>query len=103
MGTNDNLNPKFLLKNGRQVIDYIGEAGFGLGFSMGRAVECMFKSLIDPARKEKHINDANWFINYLARQKNFVREELVAIVTSIVSKLEKDMVEQSFKEKTSGK
>lgn len=94
MGDNDNLNPKFLLKNGRQIIDYIDDAGFLYGFAIGRAVQCLFKAGVetDPIKKEKLIRDGNWFINHLARRKNIVREELVSIVTSIVSKIEKDKV-----------
>lgn len=94
MGDNDNVNPKFLLKNGRQVIDYIEDAGFIYGFAIGRAVQCIFKAGVetDPAKKEKLMRDGNWFINHLARRKNIVREELVSIVTSIVSKIEKDKI-----------
>lgn len=94
MGGNDNQNPKFLLKNGRQIIDYIDDAGFLYGFAIGRAVQCIFKAGLedDAAKKEKLLRDGNWFINHLARKKNVVREELVSIVTSIVSKIEKDRV-----------
>lgn len=94
MGENDNTNAKFLLKNGRQIIDYIDDAGFLLGFAIGRAVQCFFKASIEPDedKKAKLTRDGNWFINHLARRKNIVREEIVAIVMSIVGKIEQDRI-----------
>lgn len=94
MGINDNTNPKFLLKDGRQTIDYIDERGFLLGFCIGRAVQCRYKAGIekDPAKQEKLMKDCNWFIDSLARRKNMVREEIVAIVKSIVAEMEADKI-----------
>lgn len=96
MPINDNTNRKFLLKNGRQTIDYIDEAGFLLGFCIGRAVQCRYKAGIenDSAKQEKLMKDCNWFIDSLARRKNMVREEIVAIVRTIVAKMESDKVVQ---------
>ena len=96
MGINDNTNRKYLLKNGRQTIDYIDEAGFLLGFCVGRAVQCRYKAGIetDPAKQEKLMKDCNWFIDSLARRKNMVREEIVTIVKSIVAKIEADKISQ---------
>lgn len=96
MGINDNTNRKYLLKNGRQTIDYIDEAGFLLGFCIGRAVQCRYKAGIetDPAKQEKLMKDCNWFIDSLARRKNMVREEIVTIVKSIVAKIEADKISQ---------
>lgn len=83
-------NKKYLLKNGRQTIDYIDEAGFLLGFCIGRAVQCRYKAghEEDATLQEKLMKDCNWFIDSLARRKNIVREEVVSIVKSIVSKIE---------------
>lgn len=94
MVESDNTNRKFLLKNGRQTIDYIDEEGFLLGFCIGRAVQCRFKAGLDtdPAKQEKLMKDCNWYIDGLARRKNMVREEIVAIVKSIVGKMEKDKI-----------
>lgn len=94
MGENDNTNKKFLLKNGRQTIDYIDDAGLLLGFCIGRAVQCRYKAGIEPdaAKQQKLMKDCNWFIDSLARRKNMVREEIVAIVKSIVAKMEKDRI-----------
>lgn len=94
MGINDNTNPKFLLKDGRQTIDYIDEAGFLLGFCIGRAVQCRYKAGVekDSAKQEKLMKDCNWFIDSLARRKNIVREEIVAIVKTIVAKMEADKI-----------
>ena len=96
MGINDNTNRKYLLKNGRQTIDYIDEGGFLLGFCIGRAVQCRYKAGIetDPAKQEKLMKDCNWFIDSLARRKNMVREEIVTIVKSIVAKIEADKISQ---------
>ena len=96
MPTTDNTNKKYLLKNGRQTIDYIDEAGFLLGFCIGRAVQCRYKAGIecDSAKQEKLMKDCNWFIDSLARRKNMVREEIVAIVRTIVGKMESDKVVQ---------
>ena len=96
MGINDNTNRKYLLKNGRQTIDYIDEAGFLLGFCVGRAVQCRYKAGIetDPAKQEKLMKDCNWFIDSLARRKNMVREEIVTRVKSIVAKIEADKISQ---------
>lgn len=96
MSIGDNTNRKFLLKNGRQTIDYIDDAGFLLGFCIGRAVQCRYKAGIetDTARQEKLMKDCNWFIDGLARRKNLVREEIVAIVKSIVAKMEADKIVQ---------
>lgn len=96
MGENDNTNKKFLLKNGRQTIDYIDDAGLLLGFCIGRAVQCRYKAGIetDTAKQQKLMKDCNWFIDSLARRKNMVREEIVAIVKSIVAKMEKDRITQ---------
>ena len=96
MPISDNTNRKFLLKNGRQTIDYIDDAGFLLGFCIGRAVQCRYKAGIesDSAKQEKLMKDCNWFIDSLARRKNLVREEIVAIVRSIVSKMESDKIVQ---------
>ena len=92
MGENDNTNKKFLLKDGRQAIDYIEDAGLILGYCIGRAVICRFKAALetDSAKQEKLMKDCNWYIDGLARRKNMVREEIVAIVKSIVAKMEKD-------------
>jgi hypothetical protein len=38
------------------------------------------------------MKDCNWFIDSLSRRKNMVREEIVAIVKSIVAKMEKDRI-----------
>lgn len=94
MGENDNTNRKYLLKNGRQTIDYIDDAGLLLGFCLGRAIQCRYKAGIesDTAKQEKLMKDCNWFIDSLARRKNMVREEIVAIVKSVVAKMEKDRV-----------
>ena len=94
MGENDNTNRKFLLKNGRQTIDYIDDAGLLLGFCLGRAIQCRYKAGIesDTAKQEKLMKDCNWFIDSLARRKNMVREEIVAIVKSVVAKMEKDRI-----------
>lgn len=94
MGENDNVNRKFLLKNGRQTIDYIDDAGLLLGFCIGRAVQCRYKAGVesDKAKQEKLMKDCNWYIDCLARRKNMVREEIVAIVKSIVGKMEKDRI-----------
>lgn len=94
MGATDNTNPKYLLKDGRQTIDYIDENGFLLGFCIGRAVQCRYKAGIekDRAKQEKLMRDCNWFIDSLARRKNMVREEVVAIVKSIVCKMESDRI-----------
>ena len=94
MGENDNTNKKFLLKNGRQAIDYIEDAGFLLGYCISRAVLCRYKAGLetDSAKQDKLIADCNWFIDTLARLKNIVREEVVAIVKSIVAKMEKDRI-----------
>lgn len=94
MSINDNINRKFLLKNGRQTIDYIDDAGFLLGFCLGRAVQCRYKAGVetDPTKQEKLMKDCNWYIDSLARRKNMVREEIVAIVKSVVGKMEKDRI-----------
>lgn len=94
MGENDNTNRKHLLKNGRQTIDYIDDAGLLLGFCLGRAIQCRYKAGIesDTAKQEKLMKDCNWFIDSLARRKNMVREEIVAIVKSVVAKMEKDRI-----------
>lgn len=94
MGENDNTNRKYLLKNGRQTIDYIDDAGLLLGFCLGRAIQCRYKAGIesDTAKQEKLMKDCNWFIDSLARRKNMVREEIVAIVKSVVAKMEKDRI-----------
>lgn len=96
MSISDNTNRKFLLKNGRQTIDYIDDAGFLLGFCIGRAVQCRYKAgnEADTAKQEKLMKDCNWFIDGLARRKNLVREEIVAIVKSIVAKMEADKIVQ---------
>ena len=98
MSISDNTNRKFLLKNGRQTIDYIDAAGFLLGFCIGRAVQCRYKAGIetDTARQEKLMKDCNWFIDGLARRKKLVREEIVAIVKSIVAKMEADKIVQDI-------
>lgn len=94
MGENDNTNKKFLLKNGRQVIDYIFDAGFGLGGCIFAAVKCRYKARleIDPAKQEQFMKACNWYIDSLARRGNIVREEIVTIVRTIVSKIEADMI-----------
>lgn len=94
MTSSDNANQKFLLKNGRQTIDYIFDAGLGLGFSIGEAVKCRFKAGIetDPAKQEKLMKACNWYIDGLARRTKMVREEIVAVVQSIVAKIEADKV-----------
>lgn len=96
MGENDNTNRKFLLKDGRQTIDYIDDAGFLLGFCIGRAVQCRFKAGVekDCAKQQKLMKDCNWYIDGLARRKNMVREEIVSIVKSIVAKMERDRITQ---------
>lgn len=87
-------NKKFCLKNGRQTIDYIDDAGLLLGFCIGRAVQCRYKAGIekDTTRQEKLMHDCNWYIDTLARRKNVVREEVVSIVQSIVRKMESDKI-----------
>ena len=94
MGDNDNANKKFLIKNGKQTIDYIEDAGFLLGFCVGRAVQCRYKAGLEEnqAKREKLMKDCNWYIDHLARRKNMVREEIVEIVKSIVSKMERDRI-----------
>lgn len=94
MGENDNTNKKFLLKNGRQTIDYIDEAGFLPGFCIGRAVQCLYKAMVeeDATKREKLMKDCTWYIDHLARRKNWIREEIVEIVKRIVAKMEKDRV-----------
>lgn len=96
MGDNDNANKKFLIKNGKQTIDYIEDAGFLLGFCVGRAVQCRYKAGLeeDQSKREKLMKDCNWYIDHLARRKNMVREEIVEIVKSIVSKMERDRISE---------
>lgn len=90
----DSNNPKFLLKNGRQIIDYLDEAGTLFGFCIGRAVQCFYKATVaeDEKKKEKLMKDGNWFINQLARRKNIVRDEIVSIVSGILSRIERDRI-----------
>ena len=97
MGENDNVNRKFLLKNGRQTVDYIDDAGFLLGFCVGRAVQCRYKAGMesDPTKREKLMKDCNWYIDSLAKRKNIMRDEIVSIVKSIVSKMERDRIPAS--------
>ena len=38
------------------------------------------------------MKDCNWFIDSLARRKNMVREEIVAIVKSTVAEMEADRI-----------
>ena len=104
MGENDNANRKFLLPNGRQTIDYIDDAGFLLGFCIGRAVQCRYKAGFesDPCKVEKLLKDCNWYIDSLSRRKKMVREEIVAIVKSIVSKMEGDRVPVQRKDTENG-
>lgn len=93
---NDNTNKKFLLKNGRQVIDYVFDAGFGLGGCIFAAVKCRYKAGLetDPMKQEQLMKTCNWYIDSLARRGNIVREEIVAIVKSIVAKMEADKIVQ---------
>ena len=72
----------------------IDDAGLLLGFCLGRAIQCRYKAGIesDTAKQEKLMKDCNWFIDSLARRKNMVREEIVAIVKSVVAKMEKDRI-----------
>ena len=104
MGENDNANRKFLLPNGRQTADYIDEAGFLYGFCIGNAVRCRYKAGLesDHSKVEKLLKDCNWYIDCLARRKNTVREEIVDIVKSIVSRMERDRLAISQKENEHG-
>lgn len=90
----DNINKKFLLKNGRQVIDYVFDAGFGLGGCIFAAVKCRYNAGIerDPIKQDQLMKACNWYIDSLARRGNIVREEIVTIVRTIVSKIEADMI-----------
>ena len=94
MGTNDNTNPKFLLKDGRQAIDYLFKGGFGLGYCIGSAALCRFKAGLekDPAKQDNLMKACNWHIDKLASKSNFVREEIVAIVKALVSQMEADKI-----------
>ena len=90
----DNVNKKFLLKNGRQTIDYIADAGLLHGFCIGMAVKCRWNAGLeeDEAKREKFMRDCNWYIDHLSRCENIVREEVVSIVKSIVARMEHDKV-----------
>ena len=92
--TDGTVSNKYLLKTGRQTIDYIDDAGLAYGFCIGRAVQCRYKAGIEPdeAKREKLIRDCNWYIDQISRRKNIVREEIVDIVKSIVARMEKDTV-----------
>lgn len=94
MGESDNTNRKFLLKNGRQTIDYLADAGLLHGFCIGMAVKCRWKAGLetDSAKQDKLMRDCNWYIDHLSRSENIVREEVVSIVKSIVGKMEKDRI-----------
>ena len=94
MGENDNVNKKFLLKNGRQLIDYLFKAGFGLGFCIGEAVKCRFKAGLetDHEKQERLMVGCNWYIDKLAKEGNMVREEIVNIVKAVVADIENDKI-----------
>lgn len=94
MGENDNANKKFLLKNGRQTIDYIDDAGYLMGFCIGRAVQCLYKANVetDPTKREKLMKDCNWYIDHLSSRRNIIREEIVSVVKSIVRKMMADKI-----------
>lgn len=88
------VNNKFLLKNGRQVIDYIDEAGFGLGFAIGNAVRLCFKGgqTTDPAERKKWMDGCSWYIDHAARATKTSKNEIVEIVTRITARIEKDQL-----------
>lgn len=90
----DNINRKFLFPNGRQAIDYIAEAGLGHGYCIGHAVICRYKAGLeaDKEKQDKLMRDCNWYIDQVSRRENIVREEVVAIVKSIVGKMERDRI-----------
>ena len=94
MGENDNVNKKFLLKNGRQLIDYLFDAGLGLGFCIGEAVKCRFKAGLETEseKQERLMVGCNWYIDKLAKKSNMVREEIVNIVKAIVANIESDKI-----------
>lgn len=88
------VNNKFLLKNGRQVVDYIDEAGFGLGFAVGNAVRLCFKAgqTADPAERKKLMDGCSWYIDHAAKVTKINKNELVEIVTRITARIEKDQL-----------
>ena len=90
----DNIKRKYLFPNGRQTIDFIFEAGLGHGFCLGRAVQCRYKAGLatTPEKRDKLMGDCNWYIDQLSRRENIIREEVVAIVKSIVGKMERDRI-----------
>ena len=94
MGENDNVNKKFLLKNGRQLIDYLFDSGLGLGFCIGEAVKCRFKAGLetDQEKQKRLMVGCNWYIDKLAKKGNMVREEIVNIVKAIVANIESDKI-----------
>lgn len=93
---------KFVLKNGKQLIDYIDKAGLLLGACIFRAVQCRYKAGIetDPQKQEKLMAGCNWYIDTLSQRKNMVREEVVSIVKAIVSEIERDRILVEANEET---
>lgn len=89
-------NNKFLLKNGKQVIDYVDEAGFGLGFAIGNAVRLCYKAGREqnPSIRKQYMDGCSWYIDHAVKATRVNKAEIVNIVTRITSRIEKDQLEE---------
>ncbi|MBO6031834.1 MAG: hypothetical protein J6Q22_10375 [Prevotella sp.] len=93
----ENNSTKYLLKDGKQAIDYLFKGGFGLGYCIGRAALCRFKAGLETDKEKQDflMKACNWHIDKLASKSNFVREEIVEIVKSLVAQIEADKIVQT--------
>lgn len=85
---------KFLLKSGKQLIDYVDEAGFGLGFAIGNAVRLCFKSgqESDLVERKKLMDGCSWYIDHASKATHLSKDEITEIVSRITSRIERDQL-----------
>lgn len=83
----------YTVRKKRQFIDYVDEAGFGIGFAIGSAARQCYQMnrATDLAEKKKHEMGMSWFIEHVCRAHNMDVREVTEIIQRITNKIEADM------------
>lgn len=77
----------------KQLIDYIDDSGFGLGFAIGEAVRQCYKFSRETNlnKKQEYQDGMTWFIRHASEAHGIDIMEVQEIVNNIMARIESDL------------
>lgn len=83
----------YSIRKKRQFIDYVDDAGFGVGFAIGSAARQCYKMnrATNLAEKKKYEVGMSWFIEHVCQAHNMDVREVTELIQRISGRIEADM------------